>query len=123
MSLRARRIATYSDENPRQDGAERDISPRSDHGDRLSLNRVGEARRHVRGLVTERTLVRRVVDALAEQPDLESTGVEVDAEGATIVLLGFVGSPKVAVRIEDVAGSVDGVLSIRNELVVRSRRS
>lgn len=71
----------------------------------------------------ERDLLRRVRRALLADNTLDLSEVEVDVDGAQIILFGMVPGPATRARIEDVVSSIHGVELVDNQLVIRRRRA
>lgn len=61
----------------------------------------------------------RVKAALAGDPDVKATDVQVETFRGTVQLSGFVDSPENVRRAVDVARRVDGVREVNNALIVK----
>ena len=61
----------------------------------------------------------KVKTALLGDPDVKGTDVQVETFRGTVQLSGFVDSPQSAARAADIARRVDGVLDVRNAIVVK----
>ena len=62
------------------------------------------------------TLESAVSDALAAAGGIDATGVQVVAEGNTILLTGSVMDESEIARAEEIARSIEGVREVRNEI-------
>ncbi len=72
------------------------------------------------GVALEDTAISaRVKAALAGDPDVKATDVQVETFRGTVQLSGFVDSPENVRRAVDVARRVDGVREVKNALVVK----
>jgi hypothetical protein len=126
MAIRPRRTATSYDEILRFTVANPDLSFRPSREDeRLSRHRFGEATEHRPRSLTafEQRLLTRVIDALLAHPILDVSEVEIAVVGSEVILFGTVPGPGTAIRIEEVVGAVEGVLTVDNELLTRSPRA
>jgi len=123
-AMSARTPASY-DEILRSTVPEPDLSFRPTREEEaLSLHRFGVSTEHrPRPLsADELHTLERVRDALIADGTLELHAVELAIEGSTLILLGTVPGPATSVRIEDIAGCVEGVDTIHNELIVLGER-
>ena len=89
-----------------------------------SRHRFGAATEHRIHPLTEaeRITLARVEEALGADPELDLDGVEVDIDGRELVLRGTVPGRATWVRIAEVAGVVEGVDRIDNQLVIGDTR-
>lgn len=72
------------------------------------------------GVAMEDTAISaKVKAALAGDPDVKATDVQVETFRGTVQLSGFVDSPENVRRALDVARRVDGVREVRNALIVK----
>ena len=69
-------------------------------------------------VVDDAGLTNKVKDALSAEPDLKTVAINVDASGGIITLKGTTDNQDKRQRAEQVAQSVEGVRSVRNEMVV-----
>jgi osmotically-inducible protein OsmY len=125
MALRPRRTAASYDDILRATVPDPDGSFRPTRDEEeLSRHRFGAPTEHRPHALRadERELLRRVCAALAADPTLDLSGVEVDVDGHQIVLLGTVPGPATRVRVEDVAANLHGVELVDNQLAIRRRR-
>lgn len=63
----------------------------------------------------------KVKAALAGDPDVKATDVQVETYRGTVQLSGFVDSPQNITRAVDLARRVDGVTDVKNALIVKSK--
>ena len=63
------------------------------------------------------TLEAAVSDALATAGGIDATGIDVVADGSTIVLSGSVMFESERNRAEEIAFGIDGVTRVRNEII------
>ena len=63
------------------------------------------------------TLEAAVSDALATAGGFDATGIDVVADGSTIVLSGSVMFERERNRAEEIAFEIDGVAQVRNEII------
>ena len=61
----------------------------------------------------------KVKTALLGDPDVKGTDVKVETFRGTVQLSGFVDNPQSAARAADIARRVDGVLDVRNAIIVK----
>lgn len=66
----------------------------------------------------ERSTVERIRTALANEGHTDTQHVEIVVQGTIALLRGTVPGPSTSARIEDVAGQVDGVTEVWNELEI-----
>ena len=88
----------------------------------LAKHRFGEATEHRPRPLTpsERALLDRVRRALVADPRIDLRYVNVSVDFRTVVLTGDVPGEATSVRVEQIAGSVEGADTVDNQLVVRS---
>ena len=63
----------------------------------------------------------RIKTALATDPEVKATEVQVETYKGTVQLSGFVESPESAARAAQLANAVPGVKEVRNSMVVKER--
>ena len=63
-------------------------------------------------------MTNKVKDALSAEPNLKSVAINVDASGGVITLRGTTDNQDKRKRAEQIAENVEGVRSVRNEMVV-----
>jgi len=73
---------------------------------------------HVGKVLDDATLTAKVKTALVSEPNLKSTTINVDTMGGVVTLKGTAASQEVRRKAEQIASAVDGVRSVRNELIV-----
>jgi osmotically-inducible protein OsmY len=88
----------------------------------MARHRFGEPTEHrPRPLtVSERALLERVRIALVADPRLDLRHVNISVDFRCVVLTGDVPGEATSIKIEDIVGSLEGVDSVDNQLVVRS---
>jgi len=69
-------------------------------------------------VVDDAQLTVKVKSALGAEPDLKSAAINVDSAGGVITLKGTIDSQDKRSKAEKVAENVEGVRSVRNEMVV-----
>lgn len=86
----------------------------------LARHRCGQpSEHHIHPLSkAERATLARVDAALNADPTLDLRDVQIGIDGRELILTGTVPGPGTAARIADVAGAVDGVDRIDNQLVI-----
>ena len=80
----------------------------------------GSATSDISQAAKDSTLTAKVKSALAADVGLNTLKIDVDSAGNTVTLKGTVDSADKKQRAEQVARKVDGVATVRNELVVKS---
>src|SRR3712207_3225590 len=80
---------------------------------------IDQAADSARQKAAETALAGKVKTALETRKGMDPRGINVDAQGSTIVLKGDVSSPEQARLAEQVANEVEGVSAVRNELTMR----
>lgn len=65
----------------------------------------------------------KVKAALAGDPDVKATDVQVETYRGTVQLSGFVDSPENIQRALDLTRRVDGVTDVKNALIVKSKEN
>lgn len=88
----------------------------------LARHRFGEPTEHRPRPLTpsERTLLERVRIALVADPRLELRHVNISVDHRCVVLTGDVPGDATSIQIAGIVGSLEGVDSVDNQLVVRS---
>jgi osmotically-inducible protein OsmY len=117
-----RRNASSYDEIVRRTVPQPDSSFRSTiDEEHLSRHRAGKAADHVPHEPTagERATLAKVRAALEADHAIDLTNVRLAMDGRELVIRGIVPGPATSARIEDVAGHVDGVDRIDNQLAIR----
>ncbi len=66
----------------------------------------------------ERATLARVDAALGDDPTLDLSDVQIGIDGRELILTGSVPGPGTAARIVDIAGAVEGIDRIDNQLVI-----
>lgn len=69
--------------------------------------------------LSDTAITAQVKTALAGDPDVKATDVQVETYRGTVQLSGFVDSLDSAKRASDVARRVDGVREVKNALIVK----
>lgn len=69
--------------------------------------------------VADTTISAKVKTALAGDPDVKATDVQVETYKGAVQLSGFVDSPDNIRRAIDIARRVDGVREVKNDLIVK----
>lgn len=69
--------------------------------------------------LSDTAIAAKVKTALLADPDVKGTNVEVEAFRGTVQLSGFVDSAASAARAADIARRVDGVMDVRNSIIVK----
>jgi osmotically-inducible protein OsmY len=69
--------------------------------------------------VADTAISAKVKAALAGDPDVKATDVQVETYKGTVQLSGFVDSPQNVSRAADLARRVDGVREVKNALIVK----
>lgn len=95
------------------------IQRRKTNRERTSAERPSAAASSVPQLAQLRT---EIIDRLRRHPDLNAGRIEVTVNHKEVVLTGLVSDAEMKQLAETIAGGVDGVPSIRNELVPRFDR-
>ena len=90
-----------------------DASP-SQSADAAAAQKAREAGK----VVDDAGLTNKVKDALSAEPNLKSVAINVDASGGVITLRGTTDNQDKRKRAEQIAENVEGVRSVRNEMVV-----
>jgi len=72
--------------------------------------------------IDDTAVTARVKTALAADPQVKATEVQVETFRGTVQLSGFVDSPESAARAAQLAREVKGVKEVRNSMVVREAR-
>ena len=75
--------------------------------------------RSVGTVVSDATISTKVKAALAGDPDVKAIDVQVETYKGTVQLSGFVSSRENVTRAVDLARRVDGVRSVKNDLIVK----
>jgi osmotically-inducible protein OsmY len=117
-----RRDASSYDEIVRRTVPQPDSSFRSTIDEQhLSRHRAGAAADHIAHEATddERTTLAKVRETLDADPSIDLSHVILMMDGRELVIKGDVPGPATSARIEDVAGHVDGVDRIDNQLAIR----
>jgi hypothetical protein len=117
-----RRNASSYDEIVRRTVPQPDSSFRSTiDEEHLSRHRAGKQADHVAHEPTdqERTTLAKVRDTLEADRAIDLTNVKLSMDGRELVIKGNVPGPATSARIEDVAGRIDGVDRIDNQLAIR----
>jgi osmotically-inducible protein OsmY len=117
-----RRNASSYDEIVRRTVPQPDSSFRSTiDEEHLSRHRAGKAADHVshEATETERATLAKVVAKLEADHAIDLTNVRLSMDGRELVIKGNVPGPATSARIEDVAGHIDGVDRIDNQLAIR----
>jgi len=78
--------------------------------------------RTVGTVVNDATISTKVKAALAGDPDVKATDVQVETYKGTVQLSGFVDSRENITRALDLARRVDGVRDVKNDLIVKPAR-
>jgi hyperosmotically inducible periplasmic protein len=81
-----------------------------------------EERRSPEAYVDDSTLSAKIKSDLLRDPIVPGTEVNVTTHQRQVQLTGYVGTEEEKERAARIAGSVAGVLGVRNELVVRTGR-
>jgi osmotically-inducible protein OsmY len=118
-----RRNASSYDEIVRRTVPQPDASFRSTSDEEhLSRHRAGKAADHVAHAPTadEHATLAKVRATLAADPSIDLSNVSLMMDGRELVIKGNVPGPATSARIEDVAGHIDGVDRIDNQLAIRS---
>ena len=68
----------------------------------------------------DESLAREIQEILNEDPELESSEIEVAVEGGAVTLLGVVDNPDAKFLAEELAESVAGVREVHNRLRVEN---
>jgi osmotically-inducible protein OsmY len=71
------------------------------------------------GYVDDAYLTTKVKAAIVREPNLKATEIKVDTFKGTVQLSGFVNTQEAIDRAGTVAGSVEGVKAVKNDLVVK----
>ena len=71
--------------------------------------------------IDDAAITTRVKTALATDPHVKATEVQVETYKGTVQLSGFVESPESAARAAQLANAVPGVKEVRNSMVVKER--
>jgi hyperosmotically inducible protein len=90
-----------------------DATPRPDS---VTGDRMADARK----AIDDATLTTRVKTALIAEPDLKSLTINVDTMAGVVTLKGTANSQESRQKAEQVASSIEGVRTVKNELVVVS---
>jgi hyperosmotically inducible protein len=69
---------------------------------------------------SDRTLARRVKDALLARPDLKAHGIDITAVDGAVTLFGTADSLASRKMAGDIASGIEGVKSVENKLAVAS---
>lgn len=77
--------------------------------------------RSVGTVVADTTISAKVKAALAGDPDVKATDVQVETYKGTVQLSGFVDSRENIQRAIDLARRVDGVKEVKNDLLVKTK--
>ena len=77
--------------------------------------------RSVGTVVSDASISTKVKAALAGDPDVKATDVQVETFKGTVQLSGFVDSRENISRAVDLARRVDGVRDVKNDLIVKQR--
>jgi osmotically-inducible protein OsmY len=68
----------------------------------------------------DESLAREIQEILTQDPELETSEIEVQVEGGAVTLLGIVDSSDAKLMAEELADSVAGVREVHNRLKVES---
>jgi hypothetical protein len=123
MAENSRKTASSYDEILRRTVPNPDTSMRpSREEELLARHRFGEPTEHRPRPLTpsESVTLERVQRALILDPSVDLRHVSVNIDFRCAVLVGDVPGEATSVRIEEIAGSVEGVDTVDNQLVVRS---
>jgi hypothetical protein len=90
-----------------------DAAPRPDSVASDKMANAGKA-------VDDATVTTRVKSALIAEPDLKSLAINVDTTAGVVTLKGTANSQESRQKAEQVASSIEGVRTVKNELVVVS---
>lgn len=66
----------------------------------------------------DRQVLEDVIDLLADDPQVDASGIGVEVDGSTVTLTGTVSSPEMKRRAEELARGAAGVTGVENQLVV-----
>jgi BON domain-containing protein len=123
MAGQSRKTASSYDEILRRTVPNPDSSMRpSREEELLAKHRFGEPTEHRPRPLTpsERALLDRVRRALMTDPGIDLRHVNVSVDFRCVVLTGDVPGDATSIRIEQIVGSLEGVDTVDNQLVVRS---
>lgn len=70
--------------------------------------------------VSDRVITAKVKAALVKNREVSALAVKVDTHDGTVLLSGFVNSEQEARRAHEIAASIEGVKSVKSNLVVKS---
>jgi osmotically-inducible protein OsmY len=71
--------------------------------------------------IDDKAITAKVKAALLKDPEVKALQVNVDTYNGVVQLSGFVDNEKQISQAAKVAGSVEGVKSVKNDLVVRAK--
>ena len=89
----------------------------------LTACSTGPGSRSMGIALNDTTISAKVKAALAGDPDVKATDVQVETYRGTVQLSGFVDSPANIERALDITRRVDGVTDVKNALIVKSKES
>ncbi len=69
--------------------------------------------------IDDSVITTRVKAAIFEEPSLKTLQISVKTYNGTVQLSGFVDSAQSAKKAAEVAGSVEGVTTVKNDLIVK----
>ncbi len=73
--------------------------------------------------VDDKVITAKVKAALAEDPGVKALQVKVETYEGVVQLSGFVDNPDQIARAADIAKGIEGVKSVKNDLIVRPQKS
>lgn len=87
----------------------------------LAACNTSPTQRGVGTVMSDAAISAKVKAALAGDPDVKATDVQVETYKGTVQLSGFVDSPDNIRRALDVTRRVDGVLDVKNALAIKPK--
>ncbi|MBA2351808.1 MAG: BON domain-containing protein [Burkholderiales bacterium] len=73
-------------------------------------------------LIDDATITTKVKTALLGAPDVKGTQISVETFKGTVQLSGFADNAEAKRRAEDLAKRVDGVKSVKNDILIRGKQ-
>lgn len=73
--------------------------------------------------VDDKVITAKVKAALVEDPGVKALQIKVETYEGVVQLSGFVDNPDQITRAADIAKGVEGVKSVKNDLIVRPQKS
>ncbi len=85
----------------------------------FTANAAESGKRSPGQYVDDKVITAKVKAALVEDPGVKALQIKVETYQGIVQLSGFVDKPEQVIRANDIAKGVEGVKSVKNDLIVR----